>query len=221
MNPTQIQTREAWLHNAIDALRPRFVEVGMPIPERIHISVGFGYGAKAESAKILGECWSRVASKDGVNHIFISPEVGDTARILDILIHELVHAADNNQSGHKGAFAEAATRLGLTGKMTATTASVPLMAEMMCLAETLGEYPHGVLDLTLLKAPVPVPAGPGVPAAKRPRISSGPAKQGTRMIKLSCASHGCECEGYTVRTSEKWIAVGMPMCPFGSFMQRD
>ncbi|WP_144121162.1 SprT-like domain-containing protein [Catellatospora sichuanensis] len=211
---TAIHTRESWLLNAVEALRPRFAEVGMPIPEKLHVSVGFGFGAKAESSVILGQCWAKRASDDGVNHIFIAPTVGDTARVLDILIHELIHAADDCQNGHKGAFAEAATRLGLEGKMTATVASLPLAAEMLLLAETLGEYPHGVLSGAVrTRAPkVPVPATPGDGEAGG-RISSGPGTQGTRMLKLECP-----CCGYTVRTTAKWLAVGFPSCPSGTEM---
>lgn len=208
-------TREAWLHAAIEALRPRFVEVGLPIPEKVHVSVGFGFGAKRESAVILGQCWAKRASEDGVNHVFISPEVNDTARVLDILLHELIHAADDCAHGHKGPFAEAATRLGLEGKMTATTASVQLAAEMVCLAETLGEYPHGALHASkLVLAPVPAPT-PGSPEpAPTPRIHSGPGTQTTRMIKVECP-----CCGYVVRTTQKWLAVGNPSCPSGTEMQ--
>lgn len=206
-------TRESWLHAAIEAFRSRFSEIGMPLPEQIHVSVGFGYGAKRESAVILGQCWARIASEDGINHLFVSPEVNDTARILDILVHELIHAADDCQSGHKGAFAEAATRLGLEGPMTATTANIQLAAEMLCLAETLGEYPHGALQPSKLITPR-IPATPGAPKDQpKPRIHSGPGTQTTRMIKVECP-----CCGYVVRTTQKWLSVGNPYCPTGTEM---
>lgn len=202
-------TREAWLHAAIDVLRPRFDEIAMPLPDKVHVSVGFGYGAKRESAKVLGQCWARSASDDGVNHLFISPEVNDTARVLDILIHELIHAADDCRNGHKGPFAHAAKALGLQGKMTETTAGVVLAAETTAIAATLGEYAHAALHT----APVPTvpgepdPAGPGTPT------HSGPGTQTTRLIKVECA----HC-GYTVRTTAKWLALGNPRCPEGEEM---
>lgn len=202
-------TREAWLEAAIDALRPRFAEIGLPLPDKIHISVGFGYGARRESPTILGQCWAQRASEDGVNHLFVSPEVNDTARILDILIHELIHAGDDCQSGHKGRFAEAAVRLGLEGKMTATRASVTLAAELLCIAETLGAYPHGALHPAVQTVPVD-PTGKPVPG----RIHSGPRKQSSRMLKVACP-----CCGYTVRTTTKWLEVGLPRCPAGTEMQ--
>jgi hypothetical protein len=69
----QAPTREAWLHWAIEAFRPQFTEVGLPLPAKIHVSVGFGYSSRAESKYILGQCWARRASADGVNHIFLGP----------------------------------------------------------------------------------------------------------------------------------------------------
>ncbi|WP_394620999.1 hypothetical protein JNUCC0626_18450 [Lentzea sp. JNUCC 0626] len=204
-------TREAWLHAAIEAFRPRFEEVGLPLPEKIHVSVGFGGSARAENKNILGVCWSRAASADEVNHIFISPVLDDTARVLDVLIHELIHAADDCQSGHKGRFAETATRLRLEGPMTATTASVELAAEMITLAATLGEYPHGkFIAFDRVKVRPEVPGDETVPTSPS---SSGPKAQGTRMLKVICPE-----DGYTVRTTAKWLAKGYPSCPCGSEM---
>ncbi len=212
--PKAIHTREAWLIAAVDYLRPRFVEIGLPVPAKLHVSVGFGGNSRAESKNVLGTCWARRASADEVNHIFISPELADTARVLDVLLHELIHAADDCEHGHKGAFAEAATRLGLEGKMTATTASIGLAAEMITLAETLGEYPHGALTAySALPAPAPVPGGP-----KAPPISSGPKKQGVRMLKIECTEPECKCGGYVARTTAKWLQVGLLTCPFGGPM---
>jgi hypothetical protein len=208
-------TREAWLHAAIDVFRPRFEAIGMALPERIHVSVGFGYGAKVESKIILGQTWARCTSEDGVNHLFISPREGDPAAILVTLLHELIHVADDCASGHKGAFAEAATRLGFCGPMTATPPSVDLAAELITIAEALGPFPHAALNPTAVPVPVPVPpggeAGPAVPT------HSGPGKQGTRMIKLTAAG----CCGYTVRTTRKWLDEGLPKCPHGTDMTED
>ena len=51
-------TREAWLHRAIEAFRPRFAEIGLPLPGKLHVSVGFGCSSRAESKHILGQCWA-------------------------------------------------------------------------------------------------------------------------------------------------------------------
>lgn len=206
-------TREAWLHKAIDALRPRFATAAMPLPDKIYISVGFGYGAKRESGKILGQCWARASSDDNVNHIFISPEVNETPRVLDILIHELIHAADDCRNGHKGPFAKAAKALGLQGKMTATTAGDALAADMAKVAKALGEYAHAALHAASKPLPRTAPGDPGPEAAPSTPPHSGPPTQTTRLIKVECP--GC---GYTVRTTAKWLALGNPRCPEGDEM---
>lgn len=209
--PTTRWTREAWLEEAVNALRPRFTEVGMPLPERVHVSVGFGLGARRESSTILGQCWATWKSADSVNHVFISPELGDTARVLDVLVHELIHVADDCEHGHKGPFADAATRLGLTGKMTATTAGPELADAMFLLATELGSYPHGQLNPAAVPAVKVGPDGEPVPA---PTGTSGPPKQTTRQHKIQCP----DC-GYTVRVTAKWIAVGLPTCVCGGAFQ--
>ncbi|MGY1691992.1 hypothetical protein [Geodermatophilus sp. SYSU D01105] len=42
---------------AINALRPRLADVGAALPDRIHVSVGFGFGTRprAGSREILGQ----------------------------------------------------------------------------------------------------------------------------------------------------------------------
>jgi hypothetical protein len=204
---TADKSREAWLEAAIEMLRPRFIEIGLPLPEHIHVSVGFAYGQRAESKYILGQTWARRASDDGVNHVFISPQEADPAAMLVTLLHELIHVADDNNSGHRGAFAEAATRLGFLGPMTQTPPSVELAAELAVMAAELGKFDHGALDVALVNTPAKVPAG-GVTVP--PKVHSGPAKQGTRMVKLTAP----DC-GYTVRTTRKWIETGLPACPHG------
>jgi hypothetical protein len=214
-------TREEWLHLAIDALRPEFEKIDFPLPEKIHVSVGFGYGAKRESATILGQCWASRVSEDGVNHIFISPEMNDAARVLDVLIHELVHAADDCASGHKGAFAKAAKALGLTGKMTATVATPELTEKLRELAKGLGPYAHATLypmGKPIQPKTEPSPEDPEEDP-EEPPVSSGPKKQGTRMVKVMCSKE-CECGGMILRTTEKWLEVGMPFCPKGTEMER-
>ena len=183
---TRALTREAWLHRAIEAFRPRFAEIGLPLPGKLHVSVGFGYSSRAESKYILGQCWARRASADGVNHIFLGPQEGDPAAMLVSLLHELIHAADDCASGHKGAFAEAATRLGFDGPMTQTPPGIELAAEVITLAEALGPFPHARLDPAAADVPAPVPPGgtpapgPGRQGPQRPRQAGHPHDQADR-----------------------------------------
>lgn len=182
-------TREGWLVAAVEALVPVFREVGEEIPT-VQVSVGWP-GGRGRKNSVIGQCWHPDAAKDGAAHVFISPVLDEPVRVLDVLAHELVHAVDRNESGHRGNFARIAKAIGLEGKMTATVAGVALAGRLAAIAETLGAYPHGAL----------VNLGDG---------ADGPKKQGTRMLKVACP----EGSGYIVRMTRKWIdEYGAPFCP--------
>ena len=179
-------TREAWLNQALEKLRPWFEDrAGVAIPQDARVSVGFPGGGSAR--KRIGECWARSQSKDKVNEIFISPVLHDPVRMLDVLAHEAVHATDDCQSGHKKEFKRVATAIGLEGKMTATVAGDELKREIERIIKALPPLTHGALDLSTRK------------------------KQPTRLVKLEC--DGC---GMIIRTTAKWIEnTGNPDCACG------
>lgn len=181
-------TREEWLVAATAALAPLFEAIGETIPA-VRVSVGWP-GGRGKKNDVIGQCWPTSLSADKVAQVFISPVLADGVKVLDVLTHELVHAVDDCQSGHKGRFTKVAKALGLTGKMTATVAGEDLKASLEGILEDLGEYPHAALA-----------SGQG---------AEGPAKQGTRMLKVECG----EGSGYVVRMTRKWIdEYGTPSCP--------
>lgn len=175
-------TREQWLIQAIEELQDSvFAEHGAVIPP-VRVSVGFPGGG--HKRKAIGECWNPEAANDKISQIFISPVLSDSVRVLDVLAHEIIHAI-YPKAGHKGAFKQLATAIGLEGKMTATTAGPELTEKLKIISENLGDYPHAALNLGNRK------------------------KQSTRLIKLECV----EC-GYIARTTNKWIEqIGAPICP--------
>ena len=185
-------TREEWLNAALAALRPWFKSrAGVEIPSDARVSVGFPGGGSAR--KRIGECWPRARSTDKVNEIFISPVLQDPVRMLDVLVHEAVHAVDDCVSGHKKAFKTVALAVGLTGKMTATVAGDDLKAELARIMEVLPPLTHGALDL------------------------AGRKKQPTRLVKLECDS----C-GMLLRTTAKWLEqTGLPTCACGGEFHTD
>lgn len=187
--PATFTTREEWLVAAVAALTPLFAAVEATVPA-VRVSVGWP-GGRGKKNAVIGQCWSTAASSDKVAQLFISPVLDDATRVLDVLTHELVHAVDDCQSGHKGAFAKIAKALGLEGKMTATVAGEVLKGTLDEIAATLGDYPHAAL-------------------AAQADGADGPKKQGTRMLKVECASGS----GYIVRMTRTWIDdVGLPICP--------
>jgi hypothetical protein len=186
---TNFQTREEWLVAAVEALgEVVFAPADITLPA-VRVSVGWP-GGRGSKNNVIGQCWSTGAAKDRVANLFISPVLDDAARVLDVLAHELVHAVDDCQNGHKGPFAKMAKAIGLTGAMTATVAGDDLKATLSGLvADRLGDYPHAALVTAAGKA--------------------GEPKQGTRMLKVQCPE-----TGYIVRTTAKWLdAYGEPKCP--------
>jgi hypothetical protein len=181
--PSPSALRQAWLETALVEVRHLFIAKGHEVPANVRVSIGWGHG-RAE--KILGQCWYAQASSDGHVEIFISPATKDGARIVDILVHECVHSVVGALAGHKGPFKRVALSVGLTGKMTATTAGPELAEWCAGFIAKHGEYPAGSLS----------------------KADSGRKKQTTRMVKCECA----EC-GYVARTTRKWIDdMGAPYC---------
>ena len=178
-------TREEWLVQLTDELRPVFAEKRFPIPDKVRTSIGW-----TKSKRAIGECWSTTASADNTTEIFIVPSKDDSFDIAQILVHELIHAAVGLTEGHKGNFKRLALELKLGGKMTATIRTPDFDKWIEPIMATVGNIPHARLGSDR-------------------SYSSAPAKQGTRMIKCRC-----ETCGYTVRTCKKWITqMSPPHCP--------
>ena len=183
-------TREQWLRDLTDAVRPKFLEISMPLPNDVAVTCGWpSKSATARKQRRIGECWARSASSRGVNEVFISPVLADTVEVAQVLVHELIHAADDNKHGHKGPFVKAQKALQLGGKPTATTTTPEFIAWITPLLA--GEYPHGALT-------------PG----------EGQKKQGTRMLKVACPDCDAEGEPYIVRMSATQLERGASLCPF-------
>lgn len=191
--------REQWLTQAAEKhIKPHFRDAGFGWPESYRVSIGFPKG-RGRGARAIGQCWSPHMSADKTPEMFISPQL-EPARALDVLIHELVHAVVGLAAGHTGPFRVMAKAVGLEGKMTATVAGPELTKTIQGWIEKLPAFPGAVLDP--LK-----PGDAGKPSAKE----KGP---GSRLIKCACP----DC-GYTIRTTAKWIEVGLPICPCGTELE--
>lgn len=189
------KSREQWLNEASgeilskygDVFAEHFGDAGIEHLRHLHVSTGFP--SREGLTKRIGECWKSKAAADEVtHHIFISPRLGDTVRVVATLAHEMIHAADDGEHKHKGPFLRAARALGLEGKATATFAGDEFAEWVNGLDARIGSYEHIAL----------------VPVGEK-------KVQGTRMLKLEA-----DCCGYVVRTTQKWIEIGLPSCPCGN-----
>lgn len=183
--------REAWLGAAIEILRPMFADAaGVELPADIAVSCGWPGGKSVR--KVIGQCWP-TKSGDGIPHLFISPTLAEPVEVLATLVHELVHAWDDCENGHKAPFGRVARALGLEGKLTATHAGERLHEQLAIVADTLGPYPHKRISVN---------------------AAGTVKKQTTRMLKVECPA----C-GYVVRTTAKWLELGTPTCVCGESME--
>jgi hypothetical protein len=170
-----------------DVFMTHFGEIGLDHLE--HLKVSTGFPSQQGLTKRIGECWKAAAAEDETtHHIFINPRLTDIVEVVATLAHEMVHAADDGEHKHKGPFLKAVRDMGLEGKATATIAGAAFAEWARGISEKIGVYPHtGLVPLMQEK------------------------KQGTRMLKLEA-----DCCGYIVRTTKKWIEIGLPSCPCGN-----
>jgi hypothetical protein len=183
--------RETWLIQAADImattiLLPAIHRLGEQIaPLQYTVSLGHTH-----SKTSIGECWKKAASEDNTtSQIFITPVESNSTRILDILLHEMIHAADDCASGHKNFFARVARAVGLEGKFTATHAGDALQEKLLDIVDALGEIPHTALIAA----------------------NNGKKTQAARMLKIEC-----ETCAFTFRASKTQLLRafdGQSVCP--------
>lgn len=186
------QDREQWLQEAVAALRPVLKANADVEVAEVRMSPGFPHkGGTSNKRRVLGEAWHSESSDDGVAQIFLNPMMDDEIEILGVIVHELIHTV-HPEAGHKGDFITTAKAAGLLKPWTSTKIGEDLIVWLTKIADDLGPYPHSKLT-PILKEQKP---------------------QTTRMIKLVCPN-----DTYTVRTTKKWIDIGMPVCPCGTEME--
>lgn len=184
--------REEWLGAAVGMLNHLIAtETDLTPATKIQVSVGFPRNDR--KGQVIGQCYPKRASK-GWHNIYVTPMLGTARQVLPVLLHELIHAADDCEHHHTGAFRRAWKALGFQGRPTESDPGPVLKGKLLKIAMELPEYPHQRLDAAVDAVP----------------------KQGTRMIKLICP----EC-GYVVRTTRKWLDVGLPTCWCGAQFEEE
>jgi hypothetical protein len=156
----------------------------------------------------LGWFWAeRWANGVNISHeINLSAEHLNAHNMGETLLHELAHAEnhfnkvrDCDKSGrrHNKKFASMAERLGLV-----VTKSKSLGFAHTDLGQPAKDFLDGIkFDRELFEL-------------FRANPEAKETKAGTRMLKCECP----EC-GYVVRTTAKWLLVGLPTCPCGTEME--
>lgn len=142
-------TREAWLIDACGPLSEIIRRAGAECPP-VAVSIGF---PRSRASHRIGECWDGRLASDGRPAIFVSPTIANPLRVLDVLLHEMIHAAVGTQHGHRGRFVTVARACGLVGKPTATVAGEDLARRLNTVSESLGSLPHAALTVGVTARP--------------------------------------------------------------------
>jgi hypothetical protein len=130
--------RRMWLAQALLPLRGMCMVAGLELPVRIRVTTGPTIVSDGRPA--LGQCSSSASNPDGLPRITINDALSEPVKVLTTLLHELIHAADDCQSGHGAWFESWARKLGLVG--TPITVPTPsLLIQLRGFAEHLGPYP--------------------------------------------------------------------------------
>lgn len=190
-------TREQWLHEAVQALRPYFADRQLDLPEKIRVSCGWPTrGGLSASRRVIGQCFDSVCSTGGHTEVFISPFLSVREEVVETLVHELLHAAIGCDLKHGKEFRTAMKQIGLVGKPTATKAGDALREDLVKLLEDLDDYPHSALTGDLKGADTP-------------------KKQKGRQLKVYCDKLEDHEDGeeYILRGSQKTLSRGVPVCP--------
>lgn len=195
--PVQHETgsREVWLAGAVQALTPIINEVcGGIVPPVPTVRVGVGFPSSGQRSSVRGECWVRHMALDGVNEIILRITLeADIIDILGTLTHEMLHAALDCQDGHSGRFAKACKAFGFVRATDSLDKTDECKARLQAVADSLGAYPglNGLREPSGMLSPFGAILGIGrgaIKAPKLPKVTSGPAKQGTRMVKCTCVT---------------------------------
>lgn len=174
---TMVENSQHWLSRAAiriyeEVLEPNgygnLFNTDTPIVDNIVVSTGLpssrAFNARGRN---IGQCFDPQYSENGEAQIFISPTVTDAKSVLEVLTHEMTHAACGQKAGHGPKFEAACHAIGLEGPATSTVAGGELSVKLAAIASELGEYPHPRLDITIMP------------------------KQTTRLLKVKCINQNC------------------------------
>ena len=136
--------RQAWLMKAVDILKYDFWQIGETIP-KVEIEAAWPYGFEGETS--LGCCSEKITlSKSGLQpfeyFISVSPWLSKGVKVLEVLVHELVHTVVGLHHYHDKEFCKVAAAIGLDDGGPTALAEEVLRKRLKEISIQLGAYPE-------------------------------------------------------------------------------
>jgi hypothetical protein len=141
--------REEWLQRAVTGFAMEWSKLGVVVPNDVRVSCSFPAGGNP--TKRVGECCPRSRSMAKVNEVFINPILEVPLMVLNVLGHELIHAADDCEHKHGKVFTMLSKRVGYSGGKNSAAKSDEALLFLAKLAGELGPYPHR--EVLIVKKP--------------------------------------------------------------------
>lgn len=151
MSRREHKARETWLQEAVRLLDKSFfahLEPRHRLPAKLQVACSFPVGSPM---KIIGQAFQPTASKDEITtNVIVSPVLDEPFKVLDTLLHELVHAAlfaEHPNHKHGREFIELGRIVGLQ-KPWRSASIVPASEthnKVLEMADRLGPYPHSAI----------------------------------------------------------------------------
>ena len=168
MSKLKYQQRETWLEASMTLCIMHICDKAGIDPsefDEVKIRIACSWLGGQRTKKGIAQCVKASCATDGHIGINISPARETPIDVVSDVMHELIHALmfiRGDECGHRGAFARIAKLCGFLAPMTSTPMSDALRPELQAIADQLGDYPHGAVDINARK------------------------KQTTRMVKVEC-----------------------------------
>ncbi len=132
-------TRESWLQAAVAEMAKEVeTAAGSKLPKGLQVLVSWPYRSKTAGGQYFPPSF---AKDKKTTYLIVSPSLEED-RVLDVLMHEMVHAVLPDVDGHGGLFKKTGQALGLEGNMRSSRPGKELQVRLTALAKHLGPYPH-------------------------------------------------------------------------------
>lgn len=133
-----VPDRQAWLVRAVAPLREFARSQGLILPDRLAVRVGRPQLIDGVPAR--GECWPTASAPEAIPTVVVSDLLREPIEILGVLLHELIHTADDCASQHGTWFQTWSEHFGLLNS-PATIVGPGLKWRLRRLAWSIGPYP--------------------------------------------------------------------------------